>query len=644
MATHESATLPTLRLLSRLYPTVQAATSEVVKLSGELTHSAPTIHVISDIHGEYSKLRHVINNGSGALRRLVNRLFEATRPEVEREELLRLLMYPREMGELVRARDGAEGFEAFARRMLRDVFHIIRNLAGKHDPSHVDATFPAEFREVFRSILEARTDAQTPHCEAMIEVLSKHQSLELVLRLSARVVRNLMIDELVIAGDLWDRGPRGDRVLDYIEHQPNVAITWGNHDVAWLGACLGHEALIAQVVRMSLRYRRLSQLEEGYGITMQPLEYLARHVYADDPAECFVPKGSGLREPLQMARMQKAAAIMQLKLEGQLIQRRPEFDLKNRLLLDRIRKNGTVQIDGREYRLRDTYFPTIDSGDPYKLSPEESSCLERMRESFLASQKLWVDCRYLVQRGSMYVRRADHLIFHGCLAVDEQGRFLPMPVAGRDLAGREQFEALDALIVGSLYRPSLESLDTLWYLWCGPRSPLFGKDKIAMFENYFVDDHAVQQETKNPYFQLVHQPEFCARVLEEFGVPRTGMIINGHVPVKIEKGESPIKASKMAITIDGAFSEAYGDHGYTYVIERDRTFIAQHTHFESVAAAIRDGIDIIPTILPVRKFDPPHEVSDTEQGDEIRAEITLLEELIAAYRTNRVRQREVLLS
>ena len=379
-------------------------------------------------------------------------------------------------------------------------------------------------------------------------------------------------------------------------------------------------------------------MEEGYGITLQPLEYLVREVYDDDPATCFVPKGTGLRETLTMARMQKATAIMQFKLEGQVMARNPEWGLDHRRLLHRIDTSaGTISIDGTVYPLKDKYFPTLDPKNPYELSTEERRCLNRIKQSFLSSHKLWEQMQFLAAHGSMYLIRDHHLIFHGCLPVDVKGDWLPLAVDGIPRRGRALFDALESVVAGVLYKRETRNLDLLWYLWCGPLSPLFGKDRITTLENDLVADKKVQIETKNPYFQLIHEAAFCDRVLEEFGVdPQRGLIVNGHVPVKIEEGESPLKRSGKAITIDGAFSQAYGDHGYTLVLEAERTLLAKHHHFESVEAAVHDGVDIIPEVTVIRDWGESRKTRDTEQGAYLREQITLLELLVEAYRTNKL--------
>lgn len=631
-----------LRPLARLFPTIRQAQTEIARLTASLSLPKGTIHVLSDVHGEDVKLRHVINNASGTLRPLVEKLF-AERLSAERlQQFLTLLFYPHELLQRLEPTFTSEAERvAFARATLQRLFELVRTLARRSTLERALSVLAADFRELVLELLhQATTDWDGEYATTLIASLVRQDRVGDLIHSTVRVVRNLAIEELVLAGDFWDRGPRGDRVLEYLMRQPNVAIVWGNHDAAWLGAALGHEALLAHVLRISCRYCRLTQLEEGYGINLQPLEYLARTVYGDDPASCYLPKEAGLRQPLQLARMQKAAAILQFKLEGQLIARNPSWRLDHRRLLHRLDlAAGTVTIDGIPRRLRESRFPTLDPSRPYDLTAEEQACLDCIRESFCRSDKLAAQIRYLVGRGAMWLRRDNHLIFHGCLPVDEQGEFLPFEVDGRPRRGRELFDALEVCVLRALEERAPADLDLLWYLWCGPLSPLFGKDRIATFEIDLVEDPATHAETKNPYFQLLHEAWFCDKVLAEFGIdPQQGLIVNGHVPVKIEKGESPVKRSGKAITIDGAFSAAYGDHGYTLVLEPERTFLAKHHHFESVEAAVRDGVDIIPSVQVLRTWTPPRRVADTEQGAARRAEIGQLERLVAAYRSNRLRQ------
>ena len=630
--------LATLEPLAHEIPNVDSAISEIARLWAELTLPRGTIHVISDIHGEHKKLRHVINNASGTLRPLVEKLFKDRMPPEQFQEFLTLIFYPAEVVERLeqRIRD-AKDQKAYAMRTLHDLFEIVRVLAGRRSLDAATRVLPAEYRELLAEILHSpSTERDRTYVEAIVDELTRRGRVLHLIHLIGRVIRNLAIDELIIAGDCWDRGQRGDKVVEYLMQQPNVSFVWGNHDAAWLGACLGHEALICHVLRISLRYRRLSQLEEGYGIPIEPLDLLVRTVYANDPASGFEVKGTGMREKVMMARMQKAAAIMQFKLEGQLIARHPEWQMEHRRLLHRInRESGTVEVDGTSYPINDTHFPTVDPANPYDLTAEERLCVRRIRSSFLASQKLWNQMRWMVSHGKLYLQREENLIFHGCVPVDAKGDFLPMTIEGRNYTGIELFRAIEQVVYRVIDGRRREDLDLLWYLWSGPESPLFGKDRITTFERDFIVDQASHHETKNPYFRLIHEVWFCDKILEEFGVdPADGLIVNGHVPVAVEKGESPIKRSGKAITIDGAFSESYGDHGFTLVLEPHRTILAEHHHFESVEAAILHGADIIPSITVVREWDRPKRVADSRRGRRIKSRIKELERLIEAYRNN----------
>ncbi len=635
--------IETLRGIARRVPNIDSAIAEIARFSAELTLPKGTVHVISDIHGEDKKLRHVINNASGTLRPLVEKLLKDELPAEEFDEFLKLVFYPAEVvGKLEKTLREPEDQKAFAMRTLKGLFEVIRVLAGRHSLKHAVRLFPAEYSMLFSEILhEPSTERESAYIGAIVDSLTRRGKVLHFIHLTCRVIRNLAIDELVIAGDCWDRGPRGDKVVDYLMQQPNVTFVWGNHDILWLGACLGSESLICTALRVSLRYRRLFQLEEGYGIPLMPLECLAREVYGDDPATCFMPRADGLREKISVARMQKAIAVMQWKLEGQLIARHPEWGIQNRMLLHRIDHGaGTIELDGVTHPLKDNRFPTIDPDDPYELNEAERLCMNRLKSSFLASQKLWNQMKWMVKNGSMAITREEQLIFHGCVPVDKNGDLIPMVIGGRALCGKPLFEAIDRAI----YRmvddtPDRNGLDLLWYLWSGPQSPLFGKERMATLERGLIEDKSTHDERKNPYFDLLHESWFCEKLLEEFGVdPENGIIVNGHVPVKLEKGESPIKRSGKAVVIDGAFSEAYGDHGYTLVLEPHRTFLALHHHFESVESAVLDGADIIPSITVVREWETPKLVADSKRGRDLVHAITHLERLIAAYRNHDLRQ------
>jgi len=627
--------------LARQYPNADAALGEIARLAAERTLPKGTIHVISDVHGEDKKLRHIINNASGALRPLMEKLFASKMPPAEFQEFLKLVFYPAEVLErLGTTLKTPEAVREYARKNLRNLFEVVRVLAGRYSLRQATRVFPAEYADLLAEILhEPSREHSAEYVAALVDELARRGRALYLVHLTVRVIRNLAVSEIILAGDCWDRGPRGDRVVEYLMKQPHVSFVYGNHDAAWIGACFGHEALIAHVLRVSLRYRRLSQIEEGYGITVQPLEHLARTVYKDDAASGYSVKGDGLRETVVMQRMQKAAAVLQFKLEGQMIARHPEWGLDARRLLHKMDlAKGTIEVDGKTYPLKDKNFPTINPQDPYALSDDERKCMDRLRESFQHSHILWEQVIWMIRNGSMYLHRDGCLIFHACVPVDEKGGYLSMQVDGKPYAGKALFDAIQNRIAACLDHPTPTDGDLFWYLWCGPNSPLFGKDRITTLETYVIEDKATHHETKNPYFALIHEVPFCEKILAEFGVdPKQGLIVNGHVPVKVEKGENPLKKSGKAITIDGAFSAAYGDHGFTLVLEADRTYLAKHHHFESVEAAIRDGVDIIPEIMEVRKWEKVRRVSDTERGQDIAGEIALLERLADAYKRNEIR-------
>ncbi|PYS94041.1 MAG: fructose-bisphosphatase class III [Acidobacteria bacterium] len=636
-ASYNGSEMTLLNALAQNYPTADVALAEAAALHAALALPKGVVHIVSDVHGEYKKLRHIINNASGSLRPLVQQLFKDRLSEGEQQHLLAALYYPREYMEYKRAElSDADGRRAWVRKTLRQQFEIVRRLATNYRRPQVTALLQPEFAELFEELHdEPFTGRDESYVNAMLDALAAHDQDLAAVRAASRLVRDLSVAEIIVAGDLGDRGPRVDKVIDYLMEQPHVAFTWGNHDASWMGACLGQEALIATVLRISLRYRRLSQLEEGYGLIITPLEKLARTVYADDPAECFKTKGTGLRDDLLMARMQKAIAIIQFKLEGQTSRRHPEWQFEERNLLHRINfSEQTVEIDGHVHPLLDSFLPTIDPADPYALSMEERACMDRLRQSFVSSSRLWQHMSFVVRHGAMWLVRDHALIFHGCTPVDERGEFLSLAVDGQERAGRELFDALDS-VVRRAFRKGAQGRDAdadwLWYLWTGARSPLFGKDRMATFETYFVADKAARKENKNPYFKLIHDPEFCRRVCMAFGVMENSLIVNGHVPVKVEKGEEPVKQGGGAVTIDGAFSEAYGDRGYTLILAPERIALAEHHHFESIADAITAGADIVPKVMTVRAYERPRLVADTEEGAAMQQRLGALERLVRAY-------------
>jgi len=607
--------------LARRFPSREMVAFEIAALKAQLEMPKGVVHVISDIHGEAAKLRHVINNASGMLRPVVVELFNGEMNKEELGEFLQLLYYPTE---LLRMKD--DGFQNDDERYdwvlstLTRQFVVIRHLIRTRRRKEMKEYAPKEFRELFEVLLNFPAGG---HDDAFLYV----QLRELVargmdftaLRAASRFIRNVAVEELIVAGDLGDRGARLDWVVDYLMKQSDVGL------------------------RVSLRYRRMFQLEEGYGILTKALEQLAEQVYGDDPAEYFLPKRGGERDEVLIARMQKAISVIQFKLEGQMVQRHPEWDMEDRNVMERINyQAGTIDIDGKTYPLRDTHLPTVDPDSPNELSPEERHCMDRLVESFTSSSRLWEHMNWVAQCGKMAIVRDRAVIFHACLAVDEDGEYESLNVDGKECKGVAQFDAFNRVIKRAFRQGSRADQgdkDWFYYLWAGARSPLFGKDKMATFETYFVADKATHVEKRNPWFEKLHDAEFCDRVCREMGVEQGGLIVNGHVPVKVEKGEEPVKRGGNAVTIDGAFSEAYGDKGFTLILSPHGDYLAEHHGFRDPVSVVRSGEDIVPTMREVRTFKTPRSVKHTAYGRGLEKQIEALEELLDAYASGAVNER-----
>lgn len=637
--------LHTLRALAARYPTADAAIAEAAALRAKLTLPMGVVHVISDVHGEDAKLRHVINNASGALRQLVEQTLAGRLSDAERHRFLAVLYYPREAINRWSREIVASGERsAWVFQTLTLQFEIVRALRVTYRRDHFERLVPSWYRELF---LELASGLRPDYIKEIIAGMALHDRDWGAVRAGARLIRNLACDELLVIGDLGDRGPRMDRVCETLMRQPRCNLLWGNHDMLWIGSHLGHDPCMLTMLRFSLRYRRISQLEEGYGVITAPLERLVRQVYDDDPAERFIPKGEGFRETLTVARMQKAVAVMQFKAEGRMLQRHPEWNLEHRRLLHRVRFEGrnavAVDIDGREHPMLDQRLPTVDPADPYAYSPEEQACVERLRESFTRSMKLRDHMQWLVRHGGMWTRRDDVLLFHACVPVEKDGTPQSLRVDGRDVAGRELMDALGSVVRRAMRKRWFaidDDADWLWYLWGGPRSPLFGKDRLATFETSFIADKEAQKEHKNAYFDLMHDPAFIRGIGRLFNCSDDVLVVNGHVPVKIEKGEQPVKRGGNAITIDGAFSEAYGDRGYTLVLRSDRIDLAEHAPFKGVNAVLERDADIVPKITPIRTYPSARTVGDTDAGRATRMEIDDLDDLVKAYQEGLVREQD----
>jgi fructose-1,6-bisphosphatase-3 len=632
-----------LRTLAGLYPKGNAAIAEASALRAKLTLPAGTVHVISDIHGEDQKLRHVIHNASGALRRLVDEILGDRLAGEEKKRFLAVLYYPREAINRFSTQIAASGKRAeWVYATLSMQFEIVRRLRVRYRRDRFERLVPKDYRELF---MEMASGLRPDYVREMIAGLALFDKDWGAVRAAARLIRDLTCEELLVLGDVGDRGPRVDRVMDTLMRQPTCNVIWGNHDMLWIGSHLGHEACMLTTLRFSIRYRVAAQLEEGYGIPRLPLERLVQECYADDPAERFLAKGDGLRDPVHVARMQKAVSVLQFKAEGQMIERHPEWGLEHRRLLHRIAWDGkravSVEIDGKTYPMLDERLPTVDPKRAYEYSEEERVCVERLRSSFVHSTRLRDHMEWMVRHGGMWTTRDEVLLFHACVPVDESGVPLELEVDGEKRSGRELFDELGSVVRRAMRKGWVgidDDADWLWYLWGGPRSPLFGKDKLATFESHFVADKDAQKERKNPYFELMNDAEFIKKVGAMFGCGEDVLVVNGHVPVKVEKGERPIKRGGNAVTIDGAFSAAYGDRGYTLVLSPERIELAELAPFEGVDEVITHGADIVPTLTTVRERGRARLVGETRAGEEIRRMIDDLEALVEAYREGVVRE------
>ncbi len=639
----EESCRTTVTLLARQFPTASAVMSEIALLKAKLTLPKRRIHVISDVHGDDRKLRHVVNNASGGLSDLVDEVIGNELSLAQKQTLLAFLYYPVEkirrfQNEL---KDPTWRLRK-TKKLLRFQFRLVRALASSIAKDELLSLMNEDFKTLYIALLdEVSFDRDPAYVDSMIEALADYDQDITALHEASRLVRNLVVSEVVVAGDLFDRGERGDRVIHYLINQPRVSFTWGNHDIIWMGATLGSEVLIATVLRISLRYLRLWQLEEGYGILLSPLAHLAKTIYGDDPATCFFPKReSDFADEDLVAKMHKAISILEFKLVSPIIERHPEWEMDDRRLLHRIDyEQGSITLNGEVHPLKDSHFPTIDPADPYALSDEEAICLRRLRQSFISSDRLWQHMLFVVRQGGMSLKRDEALIFHACMPTQEDGSFRETTLDDRKLSGGALFRELEQL-VRQTYRQGAhavsQDLDYYYWLWAHPDSPLFGKSQMATFERYFLSDKKTHVEVKDPYFQKVHDPEFCRKVGREFGMSDDVLIINGHVPVKLEEGEDPVKQGGNAVTIDGAFSEAYGDHGYTLVIGPNNILLAQHSHFESVNHFLDCDDDMIPKLRILRKYDEPRTFSQTHEADDVNAQLCSLNQLLHAYRDGKV--------
>ena len=642
----EDLELKYLRSLAHQYPTIASASTEIINLQAILCLPKGTEHFLTDIHGEYEQFNHVLKNGSGAVKRKIDEEFGNTLSSRDKKSLATLIYYPKEKLEIVIQEE--DNIEDWYKITLHRLVQITKRVASKYTRSKVRKALPPDFAYMIEELITEKAEIQDKEAyynEIIHTIIRIDRAQEFIVALS-HLIQRMVIDHLHIVGDIFDRGPGPHIIMDTLSRYHSVDIQWGNHDIVWMGAAAGHLACIANVIRLSARYGNLDTLEEGYGINLIPLATFAMETYKGVNCERFSIKYNTDYNTKDLSldmKMHKAIAIIQFKLEGSLIMRRPEFQMEDRLLLDKIDyENKTVNIGGKSYTMRDVEFPTVDPQNPYALSPEEEQVMERLRQAFLKCEKLQKHVRFLFSRGGLYKIYNSNLLYHGCMPMDENGNFNTFTVDGEEYRGKALYDILDQYArkgYYSKYNPAemQKGQDMIWYIWEGPNSPVFGKDKMATFERYFVEEKETHKETKNSYYQLLDREDVINKILMEFGLDSgQSHIVNGHVPVELKKGESPIKCGGKLLIIDGGFSKAYqgktGIAGYTLVANSHGMRLVAHEPFESAESAILHESDIFSDSVILETSNSRISVADTDGGAEIKETIHQLEVLLQAYR------------
>ena len=648
-----------LQLLANSFPTIANASTEIINLQAILNLPKGTEHFLADIHGEYEAFQHVLKNASGNIKRKVNELFGNTLREQEKRELCSLIYYPEQKLELVKVTE--EDINDWYHITLHQLVAVCRTVSSKYTRSKVRKSLPDDFSYIIQELLHEHTENnsnKTAYVNVIVDtIISTGRADDFIIAI-CNVIQRLAIDQLHILGDIYDRGPGAHIIMDTMAGYHSWDIQWGNHDILWMGACAGNDACICNVIRLSLRYANLTTLEEGYGINLVPLATFAMEVYKDDPCEEFMPRLSGGAKQVDektlrlTAQMHKAIAVIQFKEEAQLFEAHPEWKMQDRELFKMINyEKGTILLDGKEYPLTSCNFPTIDSKHPYALTFEEKTLMGKLHHSFRVSEKLHKHIRLMLQHGCMYAIRNDNLLFHASIPLNDDGTLKEVEIEpGKKYKGRELMQQTGMLIRAAFQDDStLEekkyAIDYFIYLWCGPNSPLFDKDKMATFERYFIADKSTHKEEKGNYFLLRDNEKIVDYILDAFGVKGANRhIINGHVPVHVANGENPIKASGKLMVIDGGFSQAYhketGIAGYTLVYHSRGFQLVQHEPFTSAADAVQRGTDIKSTTQIVEMSSHRMLVADTDKGIELKKQIEDLEELLYAYRHGIIGEKE----
>ncbi len=642
-----------LELLSNQYPNINSACTEIINLKAILSLPKGTEHFLSDIHGEYEAFNHVLRNASGVIKNYIEEIFGSTLMEGDKKNLATLIYYPELRLDVVKNMD--INMDDWYKINLFRLIQVCKRVASKYTRSKVRKALPKEFAYILEELIheDSARRYKYDYYNEIINTIVKLNRADNFIVAICNVIHVLAIDHLHVIGDIYDRGEAAEKIMDVLMNYHSVDVQWGNHDISWLGAASGSEACICNVIRVSCKYFNLNTIEESYGINLIPLATFAMETYKNDKCLRFRPsridENVNGREIDMVTKMHKAITVMQFKIEAQTILRNPEFELNDRIFIDKMDLNKkTVLIEGKEYPLTDDNFPTIDPKKPFELSPEENEVMEKIRQSFIKNPKLHQHARFLFNKGSMYTVYNDNLLLHGCVPFNSDATFKEVKVNGKMYKGKELFDALEAIARNGFYAKCntperILGQDYMWYLWCGPNSPLYGKEKMTTFERYFTNEKKLAVEEKNPYYALTNSEEICTKILNEFGLSKSNShIVNGHVPVKVSKGESPIKAGGKLLIIDGGFAKAYqsvtGIAGYTLIYNSRGLVLASHEPFSSTEEAVKQEKDIISSTQFLEHNFGRKMVESTDIGRALKTKIQELEELVEAYGRGEIKE------
>ena len=645
-----------LQLLAKSFPSIAAASTEIINLEAILNLPKGTEHFVTDIHGEFDAFDYVLRSASGVIQQKIEAVFGDELSVDDKRSLSALISYPEAKLRVLKAEN--ENLDEWYKVTLMRMIAVLTRVSSRYTRSKVRKALPKDYAYIIEELMhETRGTFEAKHnyLKAIVDtIVSTGRASHFIIAI-ADVTRDLVIDQLHIIGDIYDRGPGAHRIMDMLCSYRDFDIQWGNHDVVWMGAASGSAACVANVIRNSIKYADMSTLEDGYGINLLPLATFAMETYADDPCMLFTPVKTD-ETPVDdvpqirlLSQMHKAIAIIQFKIEADVIARHPEFHMEHRNLLDKIDfKKGTVICNGQEYALRDTNFPTVDPSAPFKLTPAEKNVIDRLVHSFTNSKALARHMECLFAHGSLYLVHNNNLLYHGSVPLNEDGTFASMQIQGVEYKGRELFDTLEKLVRTAYFSTADDPLkeygkDLFWYLWCGPVSPPFDKKSMATFERYFIADKSTHNEEKGNYYRLKNRRDICEMILREFGITdmEHAHIINGHIPVKAASGESPIKADGRLLVIDGGFSKVYhqqtGIAGYTLIYNSHGLRLVRHHPFESIQKSVAEGMDVIASTQIVEYSDQQILVRDTDTGKRLMARVEDLKALLQAYRTGLIR-------